>query len=104
MSDCGYRYMDEIWRDDERDEQGAHARRLVHERMNTWSIPITSKVETCTRNIKRTPRPSKTLHTLPCGGEAMIHEEHIHHSIALRLDMDTTTSMNIPSMSCRVIS
>ena len=64
----------------------------------------TSKGATCTCNIKQTLRLPKTLHTFSCRGEAMIHKEHIHHSATLQLDMDTTISMNIPTLSCRVMS
>ena len=29
------------------------------------------------------PRPSKALHTLTCGGEAMTHHEDIHHLVVM---------------------
>lgn len=35
--------MNETWRDDERDEQGVHARRLVRQWMNTRSLPAKEK-------------------------------------------------------------
>jgi len=97
MIDCKYSYMDDTRLDDEDDEQGVHARRVVRKQMNTWSMPSTSKGDTCTCNTKRTPRLSNNLHTLSCGGEAMIHQEHTNHSATLQLDMDTTISMNIPA-------
>jgi len=97
MIDCKYSYMDDTRLDDEDDEQGVHARRVVRKQMNTWSMPSNSKGDTCTCNTKRTPRLSNNLHTLSCGGEAMIHQEHTNHSATLQLDMDTTISMNIPA-------
>ena len=75
--------------------------------MNGWTHEACQSISegaACTWNIKWTLRPSKTLHTLTCGGEAMIHQEHIHHSVELHLNMHTNNNMNIPILLCRVMS
>jgi len=43
----------------------------------------------------------RKIHTL-CHAEvkAMIHQEHIHHSVALQLNMHTSNNINTPALSC----
>lgn len=67
-------------------------------------VKVQAKEEHAHGNIDQTPRPSKTSHTLPCIDEAMIHQEHIHHSTSLQLNMDITSSMNILVVSCQFVS
>jgi len=74
----------------------------MDEKMNPIKVQV--KEEHALENIKQTPRPSKTLHALSCRGEAMIQQEHIHHSTTMWLDMDTTSNMNILALLCQVMS
>jgi len=110
----------------------AYARRFVHEKMNKectqgdlfkneinkehmqgdlftngqthGACLVQTKERHAHSNIKRTQRPLNASHISPCGSESMIHQENIHHSAALQPNMHTTSNMNIPSLSCRVMS
>lgn len=57
-----------------------------------------------TRKHQENQWPSKTLHTFPCKGEAMIHHEKIHHRVALQIDMYAINNTNVQTLSCQVVS
>ena len=58
--------MDETWRDDKWDEQGMYARRLVHERTNTQSVPRSKKRRhMCMHEQSSKHQDHQRIHT-PC--------------------------------------
>ena len=48
--------------------------------------------------------PLKTSRSSPCGGEAMIHHEDIHHPATLKLDMHSSNNTDVQAFSCCVMS
>ena len=81
-----------------------HVRRYFHEWMNMSSMPKYKKGAMRECNIKQTQSPLKTPHTMPCEGKAMTRHEDIHVSTSLQLDMHTNSNVNVPTLSCWVVS
>ena len=93
--------MQDILTNEWMDEQMNMHLSRIDEPVNPSNIQVRSNVP---KKLQANQKWLKTPSLFPCEGEVVIHHEDIHHPAALQLDMQSNSSMNVPTLSCRAMS
>jgi len=100
---CKERYIDETWRDNERDEE-SHARILTR----SWTkVPSTHSSKRKGYLFLNNQEKTKTIENVATLSHVQMkrtHQEYIHHPVVEKLDMDTIVIQYMLAVSCWVVS